>query len=315
MVRKSATFDTKAAAQAWAVSVEADILSGRSGYRFASRNKVTVANAIDAYMRERAIHKGGARWEILRCRRFIEELDFAGMLIEDVMPNHVATWRDQRLEDGVATSTVNREMTLLSAIFQWAKAEKNWIAVNPAHGVRRPKDPPHRQRLIDEEEIAALLAALGYTYGEKPRRASHYVALAFLFAIETGVRAGEALKLKYEFVDTEKRVARITGGTKNGDLWRDIPLSGKALEILELCRNGNEYCFPVASGTLDALFRRAREKAGIEDLHFHDSRHQAATNLSRKISVLQLARVLGHRDIKNVMIYYNEDAADIAKRL
>ena len=45
----------------------------------------------------------------------------------------------------------------------------------------------------------------------------HYVALAFLFGIETGARAGEIRKLKWEFVDYERHVARVTGGTKNGD--------------------------------------------------------------------------------------------------
>ncbi len=53
----------------------------------------------------------------------------------------------------------------------------------------------------------------------------------------------------------------------------------------------------------------------IEDLTFHDTRHEAITRLARKLNVLELARMVGHRDLKMLQIYYNESAASIAKRL
>lgn len=67
--------------------------------------------------------------------------------------------------------------------------------------------------------------------------------------------------------------------------------------------------------SLDALFRKVRDKAGIENLHFHDTRHEAITRLSKKLDVLALARMIGHRDIKELMTYYNESASDISKKL
>lgn len=51
------------------------------------------------------------------------------------------------------------------------------------------------------------------------------------------------------------------------------------------------------------------------DLTCHDTRHEAITRLAAKMNVLSLARIVGHRDIKMLMIYYNKSAEDLAKQL
>lgn len=66
---------------------------------------------------------------------------------------------------------------------------------------------------------------------------------------------------------------------------------------------------------MDALFRKARDKCGIEGVTFHDSRANAATMLSRHLDILELARALGHSDLKKLMIYYRKSAEDIAAGL
>jgi integrase len=73
--------------------------------------------------------------------------------------------------------------------------------------------------------------------------------------------------------------------------------------------------FTVDAASRDALFRKARERARIEGLTFHDSRATALTRLARKLDVLSLAKMVGHRDPRSLMVYYRETAADIAKRL
>ena len=77
----------------------------------------------------------------------------------------------------------------------------------------------------------------------------------------------------------------------------------------------SEFCFPISSGYLDTIFRRARDKCGIKDLHFHDTRRQAATDMAQKLTPYQLARALGHRTLEQIMVYYNEEASDIARKL
>jgi integrase len=66
---------------------------------------------------------------------------------------------------------------------------------------------------------------------------------------------------------------------------------------------------------VDALFRKARDRAGIADLHWHDSRHTAITRLAQRLHVLDLARMVGHRDLKQLQTYYNPAAEDLAAKL
>jgi integrase len=57
------------------------------------------------------------------------------------------------------------------------------------------------------------------------------------------------------------------------------------------------------------------KRAMVEGLTFHDSRHLAITRQSKKLDILALARMVGHRDLRHLQVYYNESAASIATRL
>ena len=73
--------------------------------------------------------------------------------------------------------------------------------------------------------------------------------------------------------------------------------------------------FQLKEASRDALWRRVRDATDVADLHFHDSRAEAIWRLSKKLDVMQLARVIGHRDLKSLLHYYAESAADMARRL
>lgn len=66
---------------------------------------------------------------------------------------------------------------------------------------------------------------------------------------------------------------------------------------------------------IDSLFRKAKKMALIDDLHFHDARHTAITRLAKKLNILELARMVGHRDLRQLQVYFNMPAEEIAKRL
>jgi integrase len=228
--------------------------------------------------------------------------------IVDIKPADIAAWRDERLIT-VKGSTVNRDMNLLSHVFTIARREWGWIKDAPTKDVERPKDPPHRDRRISEEEIDAICLQLGWDRkkSKAPTTKQHRIALAFLFAIETAMRAGEICALAKG--DVQGRVARLHI-TKNGRP-RDVPLSAGALEIWKLVPDG----FDLSPAILDALFRKAKKNAGIEGLTFHDTRHEAITRLAQKLDVLDLARMVGHTNINQLRTYYNATAEDIASRL
>jgi integrase len=104
-------------------------------------------------------------------------------------------------------------------------------------------------------------------------------------------------------------VARVHR-SKNGRP-RNVPLSEQARRVLADVAGA----FDITVRQKDALFRKLCAKAGIEGLHFHDSRHTAITRLATKLTVLELARMVGHRDLNQLLVYYNESAEEIAKKL
>ena len=127
------------------------------------------------------------------------------------------------------------------------------------------------------------------------------------------MRAGEIVGLTDKTVDRTTRVATLPR-TKNGSV-RKVPLSTAALKLLDELPETDGPLFNLNSQQIDALFRKVRDKAQIWDLHFHDSRHEAITRLAKKVDVLSLARMVGHKDIKMLMVYYNETAEELAQRL
>ena len=319
-VRVSRTFSTKAEAQAWAAQRETEVHATANTSAAAGAGK-NLNDAIKRYLAEVSIHKRGHRWECTRlnalARHQVDGISLGTIPLANITPDILGKWRDARMRgtsehqyrDKVSGSTINRDLNLLSHLFTTARREWKWIADSPTKDVRRPKESPHRDRLITDDEIERLCLALGFSESPVTTK-SGAVAVAFLFAIETAMRAGEICGLKRQ--DIHGRVAHLSQ-TKN-DTKRDVPLSPRALELLSLLPQ-HETVFDIGTATVDALFRKARKRAAIENLRFHDSRHEAITRLARKLNVLELARMVGHKNLEELQTYYNESAAELAKKL
>ena len=80
-------------------------------------------------------------------------------------------------------------------------------------------------------------------------------------------------------------------------------------------REQDEPILDVKPDTVALSFRKATKKVGIENLHFHDSRHEATTRLAQKVHVLDLAKITGHRNVQMLMTYYDKDATQLAELL
>ncbi|WP_148716839.1 tyrosine-type recombinase/integrase [Chitinolyticbacter meiyuanensis] len=312
-VRDSGTFDTKAEAVAWATQREAEILAGENGIV----TDRTLADAFERYGNEVSPGKRGARWELTRLRAFQRRkpepfFPFLDQPLHSITAADWAAWRDRRLTE-VGPATVNREMNLVHSVLEIARREWQWIDSHQLSDVRRPSNPPPRDRRISDDEIERMCLALGYIRGERPKSKSQYVAVAFLLALETAMRASELCGLTWDRINLSGRYVTLQQ-TKNGDR-RNVPLSRAAIALFQLLDRMPEPALQVTPATLDVLWRRAREQAVIADLHFHDSRHEALTRLAKKLGVLELARMVGHRDLKSLMIYYNATATEIAAQL
>ena len=308
-VRKAASFATKTEARDWAAVQEYKIKTEKAPNVVAA---YSVSKLFLRYEREVSRTKGGYKWEQGQISRLLKK-PLAQLDVNDVTKQHIRDWRDDRLATGIKTSTLNREWNLLSHIFSTARDEYELIKVSPMEGVKRPSNPPARDRLITKEEIEQLCLASGFIE-ETVHTVAQKVCLAFLFAIESAMRTGEISNLTWDNINFEDQTAFLPT-TKNGTS-RTVALSKRAIELLKLLPNTNgKTCFGFTSKQCGDNFSRMRNKTPITDLHFHDSRHEAITRLSKKMPILALARNVGHTDVKQLMTYYNESASEIAKLL
>lgn len=311
-VRKSAVFETKVEATNWGVKEEAALLAVKRG----AYPRKTFTDAMERYAEEVSSKKQGTRAEELRLKALQRDFPaLAGKILSDIDTPDMVTWRDARLKK-VSAGSVQRDINLLSNVFSVARDEWRWCGKSPFTGMRRPGENPARTRLVKSSEVKRICRWLGYVTG-KVETKQQEVALAFLVGLRTAMRAGEILSLSDSNVDLKRRVASVAHKTQHlTGRPRDVPLTGHAARLLAP-RVGRGKFFTLTSSSLDTLFRKARDSLAIQDLHFHDSRADALTRFAaRKVDVMTLARISGHKDLRVLMeTYYRETASDIAARL
>lgn len=307
MAPRAKSFESKADAERWARSLEAEV--DRCGVLPDTRlaENTTLTEVLTRYKDEITPKKRSAISEVARingilrrpiCHRTLTLLSTADL----------ASYRDERLKK-VAPATVVRELNTISHAIDTARRE--WgihLAQNPCKLVRRPSPPRGRlRRLVGDEEQLLLAAA--------DAGRSAYMRPLIVLAIETGMRRGELLTLDWKHVDLERRVAHLPL-TKNGDS-RDVPLSTRAIEILRGLRTGGSgRVLEVAPNAVRLAWERIVRRAGLVDLHFHDLRHEAVSRLFEKgLNVVEVSTISGHKELRMLQRYAHLRADDLALRL
>lgn len=304
----SKTFYSKSDAHDWATDKEREL-----GKHKGAPNNKTFGDALQRFHDEVSPTRKGAKWEQTRINKLLRD-PLASIPIAKLERDDFQDWIDRQTN---APGTVLRELNLIKAVLREARVRWRWISedtVAITRDLRKPKPPPHRDRRISDAEVAMILRSLGYREGATPATASEKLGAAFLFALETAMRMGEIWALTWENVHINERYVRLPE-TKNGHA-RNVPLSSRAVAILrQLGESDTGRVFNTSQAKAGAMFRAAVIECGIENLTFHDTRHEAITRLARKLEVLDLARMVGHRDIKSLMTYYNATASEIARKL
>ncbi|MFH1158719.1 MAG: site-specific integrase [Pseudomonadota bacterium] len=225
---------------------------------------------------------------------------------------HFSRYRDQRLQT-LKPASVCRELGLIQHAYDIASRE--WdipIQINPVAKIKKPVINNRRERRLNGGDLLSLFK------GVKGCQNS-YMRPLVLFAILTAMRRGEILALEWRFVNLEGRTLHIPM-SKNGHS-RTIPLSGKALRILRYLKgqSGKEmpsHVFPLTENTIKMAWQRMIRRSGIEDLHFHDLRHEAVSRFfERGLSVPEVALISGHRDFRIISRYTHLKPEAIAEKL
>lgn len=302
----SKTFCTKAEGYIW----EENIKAGKG-----VTPNMTFAKLLEKYRDEVTIKKDGHRQETIRINKFLKDDDFVNIKLSELTTHHFDQWQNKRLKE-VSKLSVLREIAILNPIFNHTKKTWKYISDNPLEDMTKPSKPPARDRLISQDEIDRICHALGYDKDVKPVTIMSRVGAGFMFALETALRDKEICQLAWN--DIKGNVLKVLDSKTPSGI-REVPLSKRALEIIAQCKGINEkLVFGIKTSQRDALFRKAKTMAGItkaDNLHFHDSRAEAITRLAKKLDILELARMIGHKDLSMLMVYYREKASEIAKKL
>ncbi len=301
------TFSTKAEAERWIRSVESEMDKG--GYiSHTEAERVTLADILDRYMKEVSPTKRGAADEIIRMKA-MKRFRIASLTMAALTPKSVAEYRDERLLT-CNPSTVLRDLAMLSSVINLSRKEWGIATPNPVSLIRKPAMPQGRDRMLTLEEEVRLMAAL-----EPVGRRSPYMKPLVILALETAMRRRELLSLNWKSINLHHQIAHLPM-TKNGES-RIVPLSRKAVKTLRtMPRSIDGRVFPMNAAAMEAAFQRARCRACLEDFHFHDLRHMAATRLAEKLSnILELSAVTGHKELRMLKRYYHPKAEDLAIKL
>lgn len=279
---------------------------------------ITLADALDRYDREIGPTKKRPDGVTAYVRRW-KRVPLAARFISTLRPTDFAAYRDERLAAGLSGNAVRLELGLVRHLYTIAIKEWGWPVVNPIANIRMPKCAPGRERRLDvtpdddgRTEEARLIAACD-------AGKSKWLTAIVKIAIETAMRQGEILGLRWENVDLTKGTAHLPD-TKNGTA-RTVPLSPAAIKVLSAVpRNIDEgrdsRVFPIGSMSVTHAFQRACVRAKIDGLHFHDLRHEATSRFfEQDFGIQEVAAITGHKTLQMLKRYTHLRAEDLAVKL
>ncbi len=165
--------------------------------------------------------------------------------------------------------------------------------------VPKPKPNPSRERRLSDNELKYIL-----NENFKNPHMKNIINLA----IETGMRRGEILSIK-----TQNLMENYIWlpDSKNGNP-RKIPLSNRAKIILK----ESVLPFPISANAVRLCWSRMIKRSGIQDLHFHDLRHEAISRFFEKgLSIPEVSLISGHKDVRQLMRYTHIKPENVARKI
>ena len=281
------------------------VLEAAEGKWFEKKRPVELAMSelVDRYMREVSPNLMPSTQE--RNRYMTRNLMrfFASYQVREVTPSIVSKYKAEMLETGYNKQTIVRELGLLRRMFNIAIWEWELCDENPVCKVLRAlgKVDNRRVRYLNPGEWQKLHVTL-----------PTWMRPIAVLARHTGLRRGSLLELTWQQIDFQRKLVTVPK-TKNGEPI-GIPLTETAIKTLgELQRRRylqSPYIFcdregePIPPKRVSVAFGRACKRAGIENLRFHDLRHDFASNLVQAgVDIYTVKELLGHKDLRMTTRY------------
>lgn len=224
---------------------------------------------------------------------------FGSKKLSDISTKDIEEFKLLRIKE-VSPATVNRSLSVLRHLFNLARRWKKFFGENPVSIVGLLEENNLMERILSPEEQNILIES-----------SISYLRPIIITALNTGMRRGEILSLKWSDVDLDNNLITIVQTNSKSKKQRKIFINTilkKQLAELKLKSGGNENVFLDDKGNrlreIKNGFNAACRRAGIEGLRFHDLRHTAATRMIESGgNIVAVSKILGHSDIKTTMRY------------
>ena len=302
----SKTFHVLKDAQAWARHMEARADRGELPARPESLRGITLHQIVERYRDTVSPRKRTHALERLILNAFLRH-PICHRPLSDIGTAHFATYRDERLRE-VKPASIKRLLVPIHNLFEVARIE--WglpIRENPLSRLTLEASDQRRERRLRPGEQERLLVSARQCRNQ-------LIGPIVALALETAMRRGELLAIKKEHIVCSKRTLLIPE-SKNGRA-RTIPLSMAAVELLSAHAAKDGRLFPITPNAFRLAWERVKRRAGIDNLHFHDLRHEAISRFFEKgLSVPGVALISGHRDLRMLLRCTHPMAHGILQKL
>jgi integrase len=302
----SRSFHVRKDAEAWARQMEVQADRGDLPAHPAALRSITLGQLIERYRDTVSPRKRTHKAERLVLNAFLRH-SICRRPVSDVTTAHFAAYRNERLKE-IKPASVKRALVPVHNLFEVARNE--WglpIRENPLSKLKLGGTDQRRERRLRAGEQDCLLAAARVCR-------NFLIETIIALALETAMRRGEILAVCAEHIDLDRRTLLIPE-SKNGRA-RTIPLSIPATELLSKHLRTDGRPFPITANAFRLAWERVKRRAGIDDLHFHDLRHEAISRFFEKgLSVPEVALISGHRDLRMLLRYTHPMSEGILKKL
>ena len=302
----SKSFAPRADAITWAREKERSIDRAELPTDVKELKRLTVADLLRRYEQEVTPRKRGYVFEQSRLRQLLSHR-MSQTALSNLSGATIAHYRDDRLKV-VKSPSVRRELVVLRHVFEVARQE--WglpIIDNPVKRIRLPQDARPRERRLLPMAESILHSAIN-------AHSAWYLRPFIVLLIETGMRRGELLSIRWCDVDFGNRTVNVLK-TKNG-YPRRIPLTPGAESILRSLPRSDERVFPITGNAVRLAWERLRARAGLADLRLHDLRHEAVSRFFELgLSMAEVALISGHREPRMLSRYTHLQPEQIARKL
>jgi integrase len=220
---------------------------------------------------------------------------------------NIAEFRRQREEEGRSGNTIRLDFAMLSKLFNYARSDWGMESLqNPVQLAAKPRPGKARERRLEEGEEEKILKAAKPPFDDIIR-----------FALETAMRREEIARMEWRHVNLRARSVFLPE-TKNSEA-RTVPLSPAALDVLKsLCKHeDSDLVFGVDKEEITHAMKEIRKEAEIEDLRFHDLRHEATSRFfeNTDLDVMEIKAITGHKTLQMLARYTHLRTARLADRL